>query len=47
MIIKDKKGHKWEVYAITDSWYHLKDDMGNMSIINFRNIELHFKVVEK
>ena len=44
MIIKDKQGNKWTVLAIENDWYHLYDEVGNISIVNNRNIEVAFKV---
>jgi len=44
MIIKDKKGNEWTVHAITDSYYHVHDDMGNLDFVNLQGIRVGFKV---
>ena len=47
MKIVDKKGNEWEVHAITDSYYHIHDEMGNIDFVNHRGIQVDFKRIKE
>ena len=44
--IKDGNGHIWIVHAITDSYYHMHDEMGNIDFVNLQGVRVGFKKVK-
>ena len=46
MKIVDKQGNKWEVHAITDSYYHMHDEMGNIDFVNLQGVRVGFKKIK-